>query len=50
MHLSPTSKLGYLSFNIVKWPFQRGWSLIRVASLKGFHCIKPGADQATRSN
>ena len=24
---------------IVKWPFQRGRPLIRVASQKGFHCI-----------
>ena len=22
----------------VKWPFQRGWPLVRVASQKGFHC------------
>ena len=22
----------------MKWPFQRGWPLVRVASQKGFHC------------
>ena len=28
----------YIYIFIVKWPFQRGWPLVRVASQKGFHC------------
>ena len=28
----------YIKIYIVKWPFQRGWPLIMVTSLKGFHC------------
>ena len=28
----------YVYIYIVKWPFQRGWPLVRVASQKGFHC------------
>ena len=28
----------YVQIYIVKWPFQRGWSLFKVASQKGFHC------------
>ena len=29
----------------VKWPFQIGWSLGRVASQKGFHCIIINLDE-----
>ena len=27
------------TMSIIKWPFQRGWSLIKMASQKGFHCM-----------
>ena len=28
----------YVYIYIAKWPFQREWPLVRVASQKGFHC------------
>ena len=30
----------YVQIYIIKWPFQRGWPLVRVTSQKGFHCKK----------
>ena len=36
----------YVKINIVEWPFQRGWPLVRVASQKGFHCTDIHTDQS----